>query len=63
MGLHQPEQKQASIQEKVDANRRSPYYQPTGVGSAPYGNTGDFSPAGQKNAYAKMQDLKNRLRI
>ena len=29
LGLHKPEVKQPSIQEKVDANRRSPYYQPS----------------------------------
>ena len=63
IGMHKPEVKQPSIQEKVDANRRSPYYQPSGVGSAPYAAAGDFSPSGQKNAYAKMQELKNKLRI
>jgi hypothetical protein len=63
LGLHKPETKQSTIQEKVDANKKSSYYQPGGVGSAPYAATGDFSPAGQKNAFAKMQELKNRLRI
>lgn len=62
-GLHKPQVAQPSIQEKVDANKRSPYYQPSGVGSAPYESTGDFSPNGQKQAYQKMQELKNRLRI
>ena len=63
MGIDKPAMKQPSIQEKVDANRRSPYYQPTGVGSAPYASSSDYSPAGQKNAYDKMQELKNKLRI
>lgn len=63
MGLHKPAQKESSIQEKIDANRRSPYYQPSMVGTAPYSNAGDFSPAGQKNAYDKMQQLKQKLRI
>lgn len=63
LGIDKPEQKQPSIQEKVDANRRSPYYQPSGVGSAPYASQGDFSAAGQKQAHAKMQELKNRLRL
>jgi actin-related protein len=63
LGLHKPEQKQPSIQEKVDANRRSPYYQPSGVGTAPYASAGDFSSSGQKNAYDKMQALKATLRI
>jgi hypothetical protein len=63
LGLHKPPQKEPSIQEKVDANRRSPYYQPTGVGAAPYSQVGDFSATGQKQAYEKMQQLKNQLRI
>lgn len=62
LGLHKPEQK-SSIQEKIDANKRTPYYQPSGVGSAPYAAAGDFSPTGQKQAYQKMQELKNKLRI
>jgi len=63
LGLHKPEIKQSSIQEKVDANKRSPYYMPSGVGAAPYSNGGDFSPGGQKNAYEQMQKLKAQLRI
>jgi hypothetical protein len=64
LGMHKPEQKPSTIQDKIDANRRSPYYQPSGVGSAPYNaGQGDFSPAGQKNAYDKLQELKKNLRI
>lgn len=63
LGIDKPEQKQVSIQEKIDANRKSPYYQPSGVGAAPYASVGDYSASGQKNAYDKMQELKNRLRI
>jgi hypothetical protein len=63
LGVHKPETKQPSIQDKIDANRRSPYYQPSGVGAAPYAAAGDFSPSGQKNAYDKMQELKSKLRI
>lgn len=63
MGLDRPEQKQPSIQDKVDANRRSPYYQPSGTGTAPYNTSGDFSQAGQKNAYAKMKELQQKLRM
>jgi len=62
MGLHQPEVKQPTIQDKIDANKRSPYYQPTGVGAAPYASQGNFTPSGQKEAYAKMKELQNRLR-
>lgn len=63
LGLDRPEVKQPSIQEKIDANKRSPYYQPTGLNSAPYASQGDFSKGGQKNAYEKMLELKSRLRI
>lgn len=63
LGLHKPKEEAPSIQQKIDANRRSPYYQPSGVGTSPYSNGGDFSSAGQKQAYEKMQQLKNQLRI
>ena len=63
MGLHQPPKKEPAIQEKIEANRRSPYYQPSGMGTAPYTAAGDFSESGKKNAFEKMQELKKRLRI
>jgi hypothetical protein len=63
LGLDKPVSKEPSIQDKVNANRQNPYYQPSGVGTAPYASAGDFSPSGQKQAYEKMQELKNRLRI
>jgi hypothetical protein len=63
MGIDKPAQKQSTIQDKIDANKRSPYYQPTGSNSAPYAAVGDFSATGQKNAYDKMQQLKASLRI
>jgi hypothetical protein len=63
LGLDQPDKKQQSIQEKIDSNRRSPYYQPSGVGTAPYASQGDFSPAGKKGAYDKLLELKKNLRI
>jgi len=62
-GLDKPAQKEKSIQEKIDANRKSPYYQPSGVATAPYASQGDFSPGGQKQAYDKLQELKRNLRI
>lgn len=61
--IDEPEVKQSTIQDKIDANRRTPYYQPSGVGAAPYASQGDFSPAGQKAAHDKMQELKGRLRL
>lgn len=63
LGLHKPKVQEQTIQQKIDANRRSPYYQPSGISPAPYSNQGDFSASGQKNAYDKMQELKKRLRI
>lgn len=63
MGIDKPAQKVSSIQDKIDANKRSPYYQPTGSNSAPYASQADFSPAGQKNAYEKMQQLKAQMRL
>ena len=63
LGLHKKEEAKPSIQQTIDANRRSPYYQPSGVGTAPYAAGGDFSPAGQKSAYAKLQELKSKLRV
>jgi hypothetical protein len=64
LGLHLAPQKQPTIQDKIDANRRSPFYQPSGVGTAPFaGSQSDFSLEGQKAAHAKMQELKSRLRV
>lgn len=57
------EAEKPSIQEKIDQNRRGPFYRPTGIGNAPYSQVGDFSPAGQKNAYEKLQQLKAGLRL
>lgn len=62
-GIDKPAQKQSSVQEKIDANRRSPYYQPSGVGTPGYSSQGDFSASGQKNAYDKLQELKKNLRL
>lgn len=63
LGLHKPKEVTSNIQDKIDANRRSPYYQPSGVGTAPYASTGDFSQVGQKNAYDKMKELQQKLRL
>ena len=63
LGLDKPEQKTSSIQEKIDSNKRTPYYQPSGIANAPYSSVGDFSPTGQKQAYQKLQELKARMRL
>lgn len=63
LGLHKPEVKQSSIQDKIDSNKRSPYYQPSGIGTAPYASGSDFSQQGKKQAYDKMQELKRNLKL
>ncbi len=63
LGLDKPKVKEHSIQETIDARRKGPYYQPSGVGSSPYASAGDFSASGQKNAYDKMKELQARLRL
>ena len=63
LGLHKPPEPKSNIQDKIEQNRKSPYYQPSGVANAPYAAAGDFTPVGKENAYKKMQELKNRLRI
>jgi hypothetical protein len=61
LGLHRPAAPEVSIQQKIDANRKSPYYQPSGSNTPPFASQGDFTDGGQKNAYSKMQDLiRNR---
>ena len=63
LGIDKPEVKQSTIQDKVDANRRPQYYQPAGVGAAPYTSVANFSADGQKQAYDKMKELQARLRL
>lgn len=61
MQLDRPPVKEPSIQEKIDANKKTPYYQPSSVGNPPYAAAGDFSEAGMKTAYAKIKELQKRL--
>jgi hypothetical protein len=63
MGIDRPEVKQPSVQDKIDANRRMPYYQPPSMGNAPYAPAGDFSEAGKKRAWEDVQKLKANLRL
>ena len=63
LGIDKPRAPEQSVQQKIDANRKGPYYQPSSVGSAPYAPSGDYSPQGQKNAYEQMQALKSRIRL
>jgi len=62
--LHEPPRKEeAPIQKKINANQSAGYYQPSGVGHAPTTMSGDFSAAGQKAAFEKLQELKKRMRL
>jgi len=66
LGLHKKEEPKQSIQDVVDKNRRTPFYQPTGIATPPYGMVAggkDYSPSDMKNSYDKMQELKSKLRI
>ena len=66
LGLHKPPVPQSTIQDKINQNKRSPFYQPSSQGAAPYGvvNGGkDYSPADQKNAYDHMKALQKNLRL
>lgn len=61
LGLHQDKPAAPSIQDKIDSNRRSHYYQPSGVSHAPGGMGGNYSPAGQQESYKIMQELKGLI--
>jgi hypothetical protein len=63
IGLHKPKEKTPSIQDQIDSNYRGTSYQPTNIGSGAFTQTADFSPAGQKQAYEKLQELKARLQL
>jgi hypothetical protein len=63
LGLHKPPEEKPSIQATIDANRKSPYYKPTGISGAPYQSQGDFSTSGMKSSYDKMKELQQRLRL
>ncbi len=63
LGIDKPKVPEQTIQQKIDANRKAPYYQPSGVGASPYSSQSDFSQSGQKQAYDKMKELQSRLRL
>ncbi len=64
-GLDRPEIKQPSAQELADKNRRTPYYQPSGIPNAPYGGSlgRNVSEEEGKAALANMRSLQKNLRI
>jgi actin-related protein len=61
LGMHKKDEPKPTVQDQIDKNRRTPFYHPSGVGTAPYNNAGDFSAKGQENAYNKMKELQKRL--
>lgn len=61
--LQKEQEKKSSIQDVIQQKQQSAYYQPSGISPGASFTGGDFSNAGQKEAYAKMQELKQRLRI
>lgn len=64
LGLHKAQEKKEDIQKKIDDNKRGQFYQPSGIGSAPYqGVQSDFSKTGQEAAYLKMKGLINNVRL
>ncbi len=67
LGINKKEEPKTSIQDEIRNNKKGVYYNPSGVGSAPYQGyvTGgkDYSPAEGQSAYQKMQELKNKLRL
>jgi hypothetical protein len=61
LGLHKPKEDN-DVQKQID-QRKGYYYQPSSVATGPYSKGGDFSKEGQKDAYQKMKELQQRLRI
>lgn len=64
--LHEKEQPKSSIQETIDRNRRTPYYQPSDQSAPPYGGVTigkNYSPNDMKASYDKMQELKRMMRL
>lgn len=66
LGIHKPAEAKQSIQNKIDENRKSPYYQPTGTSGPAYGISHggkNYSPTEQKTAFDKMRELQKNLRL
>lgn len=63
LGMDKPVQKEPSVQEKINANRRSPFLPAPGTNSPGYQAVGDFSETGQKNSYQQMKQLQKRMGI
>lgn len=59
--MHKKANAPPPIQEKINANFGGGYYAPSNSGTPPYTTQGDFSEAGQKAAWEKVQELKKRI--
>jgi hypothetical protein len=67
VGMHKKEEPKPSIQDTINNNKKGLYYNPSGVGSAPYQGYivggKDFSVTEQQNAFNKMKELQAKLRL
>lgn len=61
--LDMPRVAEPSVHEKMEKNRKSPYYIPSGPGSSPYASVADYSPTGQQQSYQKMKELQKNMRL
>jgi hypothetical protein len=67
LGLHKKEEPKSNIQATIDQNKRTPFYHPSGIGTAPYAGVVTYdraqacSPTVQKNSYDQMKALQKRL--
>lgn len=56
LGIHKPPAPAVSIQETIDKNRKGPFYQPSGIGSAPYAGGGITHPQARKVLMIKSKN-------
>lgn len=58
LGIGRKEEPKVNIQDVIEKNKQTPFYHPSSYATPSYqGQKGDFSEAGQKAAYEKMQAL------
>lgn len=66
-GAHRKEEPKETIQDKINQNMRSPYYQPSGVGTSPYQGYvlggKDYSDSEKLNSFNKMKELQKKIRL
>ena len=59
--LHLKPEEHDQIDDKIKKNQQSGLYQPSGISPSPYKAAGDFSKAGQQQAYEQMEELASRF--